>query len=67
MNDAHVCQVSFLDKKGEELYRLGVIQGETVYELPEEHESFVGWKIGEELLTGPLTVTEDLTVSGVWE
>lgn len=67
LNDAPVCQVSFLDKRGEELYRLGVIQGETVYELPEEHESFVGWKIGEELLTGPLTVTEDLTVSGVWE
>lgn len=62
-----VCQVSFLDDEGTELYRLGVIEGETVKELPQEDGSFVGWKMGDELLAGPLEVTENLTVSGVWE
>ena len=67
LNDAPVCQVSFLNRRGEELYRLGVIQGETIYELPQGNGSFAGWKRGEEFLNGRLAVTEDLTVPGVWE
>ncbi len=72
LQDASVCQIHFLEEDGREIRDLGVIQGESIVNLPEEispGEEFVGWQIEgtEELLTEQTVITRDMTVIALWK